>query len=40
MPTPRGTAAISVGHLAAQRSPAVETRVHQSGGQSRIRPAH
>jgi hypothetical protein len=33
--------AISMGHLPAQRSPAVSTRVHQSGGEpARLAPAH
>ncbi len=41
MTTDHDMAAISMGQLAAQRSPAVPTRVHQSGGQpTSSRPAH
>lgn len=38
--TAHATVAISVGQLSAQRSPAVPTRAHQSGGQPTSRPAH
>jgi hypothetical protein len=38
--TAPATAAISMGHPAAQRPPATPTRAHQSGGQPTSRPAH